>query len=290
MIRVKAPAKINLSLAVIGKKGQFHEVEMVMTTVDLADYITITNITDSSTDHLRSKIVLSTNAPGMTAGKGNLVYQAASLFMNTYNIQAHVLIEIEKNIPIAAGLAGGSADAAATFRGLRDLFHVDCTDEQLCKLGEKLGSDIPFCIIGGTALATGRGEILTPIKSPPLCWVVLVNPRISTSTREIYKAFNFAEADDIDTSLMLNAIENQNFDEICMHLANHLEPVTTRFHPVITDIRHALQENGANGVRMSGSGSTVFALVYTEKKARQLYHQMKKIFPQYIVHLARTLV
>jgi len=285
MIRVKAPAKINLSLSIIGKQAYYHEVEMVMTTIDLADYITISRIADS-----KGEILLSTDSPSISSGKSNLVHQAATLFMKTYHITDSVKIEIEKNIPISGGLAGGSTDAAATFRGLRDLFQIDCTDEYLCVLGAELGSDIPFCIMGGTALATGRGEILTPIKSPPLCWVILVNPRLSASTKDIYKAFSFAEADDIDTRLMLNAIENQNFDEICMYLANHLEHVTTRFFPVITDIKQALHENGANGVRMSGSGPTVFALVYTEKRAKHLYTQMKKIFPQYAVFMARTLV
>lgn len=285
MIRVKAPAKINLSLSIIGKQAQFHEVEMVMTTIDLADYITISKLSDS-----KRKIIIKTDYPGMPTGRTNLAYQAADLFMKHFGIINSVEIEIEKNIPIAGGLAGGSSDAAATFKGLRTLFDIDCTNEELCKLGEKIGSDIPFCIMGGTALATGRGEIITPIKSPPLCWVIIVNPRLSVSTRDVYNAFSFAEADDIDTSLMLNAIENENFDEICMHLANNLEHVTTNMFPVINDIKHELHANGANGVRMSGSGPTVFALVYTEKKANHLYNQMKQIFPRFTVHMARMLV
>ena len=285
MVRIKAPAKINLSLSIIGKQAHFHEVEMVMTTIDLADYITISKISDS-----KKKIILKSDFPGLPLGKTNLVYQAAELFMKHFGITDSVEIEIEKNIPIAGGLAGGSSDAAATLRGLRDLFSIDCSNEELCKLGEKIGSDVPFCVIGGTALATGRGEIITPIKSPPLCWVIIVNPRLSVSTRDIYNAFSFAEADDIDTGLMLEAIENACFDEICMHLANNLEHVTIKFYPVINDIKHELYINGANGVRMSGSGPTVFALVYTEKKANHLYNQMKKTFPRFTVHMARILV
>jgi len=285
MIRVKAPAKINLSLSVIGKQSHFHEVEMVMTTIDLADYLTISKIPNS-----KNQIILQTDSSNMTTGKGNLVYRAAEQFMRRYNMTDSVEIQIEKNIPIAAGLAGGSSDAAATFKGLRELFNVDCTDEELCELGAKIGSDIPFCIIGGTALATGRGEIITPIKSPPLCWVIIVNPRLSVSTRDVYGSFNFAEADDIDTNLMLTAIENENFDEICMHLANNLEPVTVKLFPIITDIKEALYLNGANGVRMSGSGPTVFALVYTEKKAKYIYQQMKKLYPAFTIHMARLLV
>lgn len=285
MLRVKAPAKINLSLAVIGKQTHFHEVEMIMTTIDLADYITISKIPNS-----KNQIILHSDFSGMSMGKGNLVYRAAELFMKHYQITDSVEIRIEKNIPISAGLAGGSADAAATFKGLRGLFNIDCSDQELCELGAKIGSDIPFCIIGGTALATGRGEIITPIKSPPLCWVIIVNPRLSVSTRDIYNAFNFAEAEEIDTQLMLDAIENEDFDKICMHLANNLEPVTIKFFPIVSDIKEAFHANGANGVRMSGSGPTVFALVYTEKKAKHLYQQMKQTFPTFAIHIARMLV
>jgi len=285
MVRIKAPAKINLSLSIIGKQAHFHEVEMVMTTIDLADYITISKILDA-----KGKIIIKSDFPNLPLGRTNLVYQAAELFMKHFEIDENIEIEIEKNIPIAGGLAGGSSDAAATFRGMRELFGIDCTNEELCKLGEKVGSDVPFCIFGGTALATGRGEVITPIKPPPLCWVIIVNPRLSVSTRDIYNAFSFAEADDIDTELMLKAIENESFDEICMHLANNLEHVTTKFHPVINDIKHELQINGASGVRMSGSGPTVFALVYTKKKANHLYNQMKKTFPRFTVHMARILV
>lgn len=285
MIRVKAPAKINLSLSIIGKQRHFHEVEMIMTTIDLADYVTVSKIPNA-----KGQIILTTDNFSMSTGKGNIAYRAAELFISKYKITDGVNVYIEKNIPIAAGLAGGSTDAAATFKGLRDLFEIDCSEEELCILGAKLGSDVPFCIKGGTALAKGRGEILTPLKAPPHCWFVIVNPRISVSTREIYKAFSLADADLIDTNLMVRAIENGDFNEICQHLANNLEPITSSFIPAISEIKKALHQNGASGVRMSGSGATVYALVYTEKKAKHLYNQMKKIFPQYSVYIARLLV
>ena len=284
MVRIKAPAKINLSLSIIGKQEHFHEVEMIMTTIDLSDYITISKISGS-----QGKIILKSDSTGIPLGNNNLVYQAAKLFMENFGITDNVKIEIEKNIPIAGGLAGGSSDAAATFKGLRELFDINCTDEVLCKLGAQIGSDIPFCIIGGTALATGRGEIITPIKSAPHCWVIIVNPRLSASTRDIYEAFNFAEAENINIPLMLNAIENENFDDVCKNLANNLESVTTKLYPIINDIKHHLHAHGSNGVRMSGSGPTVFALVYTEKKASYIYSQMKKNFPNFTVHMARML-
>ena len=280
---MKAPAKINLSLAVTGKQKHFHDVEMVMTTIDLSDYITVSMLP------LAAGIVIESACTIIPLGKSNLVYQAAESFMKHFGIKSGVKIEIEKHIPIAGGLAGGSSDAAATFRGLRKLFNIDCSDAELCQLGEQIGSDIPFCVIGGTALATGRGEILTPIKSPPKCWVIIVNPRISASTRDIYGKFRVENADYINTQAMLDAIENEDFDEICAQLANNLEPITTELFPVINNIRNELFINGANGVRMSGSGPTVFALVYTEKKAHHLYKQMKKTFSAYTVHMARML-
>ena len=283
MIRVKAPAKINLSLAVTGKQLYFHDVELVMTTIDLADYITVSILPASD------GIIIKSECAVMPRGKSNLIYQAAKLFMKQFNIKSGVEIEVEKNIPIAGGLAGGSSDAAATFKGLRELFNIDCTDEELCALGAKIGSDIPFCIIGGTALATGRGEIITPIKSMPKCFTIIVNPRMSASTRDIYAGFRLENADYINTKAMVDAIENEDFNEICALLANNLEPVTTEIFPVINDIKKELIANGANGVRMSGSGPTVFALVYTEKKAKHLYNQMKKTFPSYNVHMARIL-
>lgn len=283
MIRIKAPAKINLSLAVTGKQKHFHDVEMVMTTIDLSDYVTVSILPPAD------GIVIQSECAIIPLGKTNLAYQAAELFTKHFNIKSGVKIEIEKHIPIAGGLAGGSSDAAATFKGLRELFNIDCTDEELCKLGEQIGSDIPFCIIGGTALATGRGEIITPIKSPPKCWTIIVNPRFSASTRDIYGGFRLENADYINTKAMLDAIENEDFDEICARLANNLEPITIEIFPVINEIKKELIVNGANGVRMSGSGPTVFALVYTEKKANHLYNQMKKIFPSYTVHMARML-
>ena len=283
MIRIKAPAKINLSLAVIGKQTHFHEVEMVMTTIDLSDYVTVSAL--PTTDG----IIIKSECPILPLGKSNLVYQAAEQFMEHFNIKSGVEIEVEKHIPIAGGLAGGSSDAAATFKGLRELFRIDCPDEALCKLGGQLGSDIPFCLIGGTALATGRGEIITPLKSPPKCWVVIINPRFSASTRDIYDKFRIENADKINTRAMLDAIENEDFDEICARLANNLEPITTTIFPAINQIKKELYNNGASGVRMSGSGPTVFALVYTEKKANHLYKQMKKVFASYSVYMARML-
>ncbi|MCL2559430.1 MAG: 4-(cytidine 5'-diphospho)-2-C-methyl-D-erythritol kinase [Turicibacter sp.] len=283
MMREKAPAKINLTLAVTGKQEDFHDVEMIMTTIDLADYVTVTAVPNTR------RIVVESDSEIVPRGKKNIAYQVAELFLKKYNIHTGLNIFIEKRIPIAGGLAGGSANAAATLRALRQLFDVDCTNEELCEIGAQVGSDIPFCIIGGTAIATGRGEILTPIKSPPKCWVIIVNPRMSVSTRDIYRKFRLEDAGEINTTAMLNAIEREDFNEICAYLSNDLEPVTTKIFPVINEIRKEMIANGASGARMSGSGATVFALVYTEKKANHLYRQMKKKFSEYTVHMTRML-
>ena len=172
MVTIKAPAKINLALDTLYKReDNYHEVEMVMTTVDLADYITVTPLE-------KNEIKIKSNEFAMPLNEKNLAYQAAKLFKEHFNIDKGVEIYIKKRIPVAAGLAGGSSNAAATLKALKELWQVDCTIDELAELGAKLGSDVPFCVYGGTALATGRGEKIQQIPSPPKCWVILIKPRI----------------------------------------------------------------------------------------------------------------
>ena len=284
MLRMKSPAKINLSLAVLGRKGHYHQVEMVMTTLDLSDYVTL-----SISEAAHRKINIKSTNILLPTNKDNIAFKAADVFLNHFKLDLEVNINIEKNIPVAAGLAGGSSNAAAVLKGLRKLTNVDCSLDLLCKLGAKVGSDVPFCIVGQTALATGRGEVITPIKSMVPCWAIVVNPRLSISTSDVYSAFRLQNVNPIETNNMLNAIENQNFSEICNQLENHLESVTIKKVPQIVTIKEALITAGANGVLMSGSGPTVFALIYTEKKAIAIYNHIKSIFPSYLVHLTRVL-
>jgi len=284
MLRIKAPAKINLSLSILGKQEKFHEVKMVMTSLDLADYVTISKAPSHS-----KTIAVTSDCTMVPINKDNIAYQAAYAFMGHFNLTGDIKINIEKNIPIAGGLAGGSSNAAAVLKGMRELFNIDCSTSELCDIGGTIGSDVPFCIIGKTALATGRGEIITPIKSAPPCWVIIVNPRVSVSTHEIYSDFKLEDAETIDVNAMLEAIENQDFNAICKNLANNLEPITIAKVPKIKAIKDKLSSLGANGVLMSGSGATVFALIYTEKKATAIYQQMKSIYPQYTIHLTRIL-
>ena len=284
MLRIKAPAKINLSLSIIGKQEVFHEVEMVMTTLDLSDYVTLSKSPSQSIS-----ITVTSDCVTVPLNEDNIAYQAAFAFMEHFNLTGDINIHIEKNIPIAGGLAGGSANAAATLKGLRELFDVDCSIAELCDIGATLGSDIPFCIVGKTALATGRGEIITPIASMPPCWAIIVNPRVSVSTHEIYSSFKLEEAEPIDINKMLEAIENQDFNAICENLANNLEPITTAKVSRVTAIKKKLNTFGASGVLMSGSGPTVFALAYNEKKAIAVYQQMKSFYPQFTTHLTRVM-
>ena len=192
MITIKAPAKINLALDTLYKrKDNYHEVEMIMTTVDLADYITVTPLE-------KNEIVIKSNEFTMPLNEKNLAYQAAQLFKQHFNIDKGVEIYIKKRIPVAAGLAGGSSNAAATLKALKELWKVDYTIDELAELGAQLGSDVPFCVYGGTALATGRGEIIQPIPSPPKCWVILIKPRIGVSTKEIYEALDANQVEHLD--------------------------------------------------------------------------------------------
>ena len=283
MITVKAPAKINLVLDTLYKRDDhFHEVEMIMTTVDLADYITVKEL---ATD----KIVIKSDQYQVPLNENNLAYKAAKLFKDHFNIRKGVEIFIKKKIPVAAGLAGGSSDAAATLKALKELWKVNCTLDELANLAEKLGSDIPFCVYGGTALATGRGEIIKPIPSPPKCWVILVKPRIGVSTKEVYQALDAKNASHPDVKAMLNSIYAQDFDGVCESIGNTLEDVTLKKYPVVAEIKNKLIQFGADAVLMSGSGPTVFALVRKEYKLKRIINSINGSMRNHEVHAVRLI-
>jgi len=266
----KAPAKINLMLDVLHKRPDgYHEVEMIMTMVDLADRLTITELSGNS-------IHISSQAGYIPLDDKNLAYQAASKIKERYGIRQGVHIHIDKRIPVAAGLAGGSSDAAAALRGLNRLWKLDIPHEEMMELGASIGSDVPFCITGGTALATGRGEQLTPLASPPDCWVILAKPPINVSTAGVYGRL---KADRIEqhpsASAMQRAIEQQSFEGICSELGNVLEDVTLSHYPEVQRLKQAMQQLGADGVLMSGSGPTVFGLVSKESKVARIYNGLR---------------
>lgn len=266
---VKAPAKINLSLDVLHKRPDgYHEVDMIMTTVDLADRIDLT---------LREDGLISVDvSEGFVPNdEKNLAYQAAALLKARYHVNEGVSIYITKRIPVAAGLAGGSSDAAATLRGLNDLWQLGLSLDELAVLGAEIGSDVSFCVYGGTARATGRGEIIERIASPPPCWVILAKPPIGVSTADVYKRLNVSAIDHPTTEHMIAAIEGKDFDGICHHLYNVLESVTLDLYPEVRNIKEQMKRFGADGVLMSGSGPTVFGLVSKESRVQRIYNGLR---------------
>jgi len=269
MLYVKAPAKINLTLDVLYKRpDQYHEVEMIMTTVDLADRIGL----DSRKD---GQILISSSSGFIPNDSRNLAYQAAQLLKDTYGLQEGVLITIDKQIPIAAGLAGGSSDAAATLRGLNKLWNLNLSLDTLAELGAKIGSDVSFCVYGGTALATGRGEKIQELPAPPTCWVVLAKPKIGVSTAQVYGALRLDEVKHPNTKQMIEAIETENYDLMCDSVGNVLETVTFNLHPEVVMIKEQMKRFGADAVLMSGSGPTVFGLVDSESRLSRIYNGLR---------------
>ncbi|CAN7164338.1 4-(cytidine 5'-diphospho)-2-C-methyl-D-erythritol kinase [Paenibacillus sp. LjRoot153] len=266
----KAPAKINLSLDVLHKRPDgYHEVEMVMTMVDLADRIEMQEMA-------RDTIIISSQAGYIPLDEKNLAFQAARLIKDRYDVKQGVYIHLDKRIPVAAGLAGGSSDAAATLRGLNRLWNLNIPNEELQVLGAELGSDVPFCVTGGTALATGRGEKLEHITAPPQCWVVLAKPPINVSTSEIYGKLNAREIKHHpSTAGVLSAIRDKQFDRLCDNLGNVLEEVTLDLYPEVRHLKECMQRLGADGVLMSGSGPTVFGLVSKEAKVPRIYNGLR---------------
>jgi 4-diphosphocytidyl-2-C-methyl-D-erythritol kinase len=268
-LSVKAPAKINLSLDVLHKREDgFHEVEMVMTTIDLADRIELTPLDEDI-------IKIESSGGYVPSDYRNLAYQAADLLKKEFNRTEGVHITIDKQIPVSAGLAGGSSDAAATLKGLNELWELGLTHDELATLGAKIGSDVSFCIHGGTALATGRGEVIEAIPSPPPCWVVLAKPSIGVSTADVYRNLKLDHVDHPDINAMVEAIENKNFNRICDLLGNVLESVTLEDYPEVSHIKNQMERLGAEGVLMSGSGPTVFGLTVHESRGHRIYNGLR---------------
>ncbi|GAA0320836.1 4-(cytidine 5'-diphospho)-2-C-methyl-D-erythritol kinase [Bacillus carboniphilus] len=266
---LKAPAKINLSLDVLYKRDDgYHEVEMVMTTIDLADRIEIEECTSGD-------IQLHSQYRFVPDDDRNLAYQAAKLIKEKYQIKQGVTISLEKNIPVAAGLAGGSSDAAAVLRGLNSMWNLGLSNHELADLGAQIGSDVSFCVHGGTALAKGRGEIITPLPSPPHCWVILAKPTIGVSTADVYKRLNVNSVSHPNTKAVIEALKENNYQGLCRNVGNVLESVTLQMHPEVTAIKEQMIRFGADAVLMSGSGPTVFGLVQYESRLHRIYNALR---------------
>ncbi|HZG72811.1 MAG TPA: 4-(cytidine 5'-diphospho)-2-C-methyl-D-erythritol kinase [Chondromyces sp.] len=266
---VKAPAKINLTLDVLHKRADgYHEVEMVMTTVDLADRIELAPLA-------RDEIRIFSHNRFVPDDERNLAYQAAKLLKDRFGIKSGVSIWIEKVIPVAAGLAGGSSDAAATLKGLNGLWGLGLSLDELAELGAEIGSDVSFCVYGGTALAKGRGEKIERLPAPPGCWVILAKPTIGVSTAEVYRNLKVDRIHHPDTQGMIEAIKEQDFQKMCGSVGNVLESVTLKLYPEVAHIKDQMERFGADAVLMSGSGPTVFGLVQHDSRMHRIYNGLR---------------
>lgn len=287
LLTLSANAKINLTLDILGtREDGYHEVAMIMQEISLHDTLSMGKINQG----ISLTIAIEGQQGTLPADESNLCWKAAALVQKEYNLQEGVEIHLIKRIPMAAGLAGGSADAAAVLKGMNHLFWLGMTEARLCELGARLGSDIPFCIMGGTMLATGRGEVLTRLPSFPRLSVVLAKPPVGVSTAWAYKTYDAGyDGPHPDNEAMLEAIHGGDAHKAASLLCNVLEGVTETEHPVIADYKRLMMEHGAMASMMSGSGPTVFGLVREKQQAWHLADTLKKYDGEAGVFVAETL-
>ncbi len=282
----KTPAKINLTLDVTGKlENGYHTLSMIMQSIDVCDELSFEKTADET-------ILFSMNKdlPDKIPAEKNLVYKAAKLMKDTFKIDGGFKIHLTKNIPAAAGLAGGSSDCAATLIGINELCGLGLDIEKLCEIGVKLGADVPFCIRKGTMLAEGIGEILTPLAPLTGIPVLLIKPNISISTPYVYKHLKLNELDyHPDNKAVISYIKDNNIKKIAASLSNVLETITIPENPIIAELKHYLTENGAIGSLMSGSGPTTFGIFENMETAKKAYEKAKADFPDFDVVLCQTM-
>ena len=281
-MKVKAYAKVNISLDILEKRKSdgYHMLKMIMQNIDLYDDITV--------DKQKIGITIKCNKPYVPTDERNLAYKAAKLFKETFNIEEGVFININKNIPVAAGLAGGSTDGAAVLKAMNEIFNVNASDEKLMEIGLKLGADIPYCIKGGTALCEGVGEKVTRLKPFKDKILVLVKPPFGVSTKFVYQEFNLEKVlNHPKTEELIEAMEQDDLQYVCNNMRNLLENVTLRKHKMIIGIKEEMKALGAKGAMMSGSGPTVFAIFDDMLKAQRCFEKMKDKYED--VFITRTI-
>ncbi|NDL66750.1 4-(cytidine 5'-diphospho)-2-C-methyl-D-erythritol kinase [Anaerotalea alkaliphila] len=263
-IEVKARAKINISLDVLGKRPDgYHDVRMVMQTLELYDRLNFKKIRGD-------KVILKTNIPYLPTDERNLVNKIVGYMKERYKIRTGVFVRLKKVIPVAAGLAGGSADAAETVKAMNRLFHLGLSLEEMMEIGGRFGADIPYCMVGGTALAEGIGEKITYLPDFPECHVVLVKPNFGVSTAHVFGRLDAGALDcHPDTEGVLEGIRNRDLAAIGRSMGNVLETVTVAEHPLLADIKKTLLVHGAIGALMSGSGPSVYGLFAEEAAAQE---------------------
>ncbi len=280
-IELKSRAKINLSIDVVGKREDgYHLVEMIMQTIDLYDIIKIKEI-------IKNEIIIKSNSSDIPVDDSNIVYKAAKLIKDTFSIDKGLEIFINKNIPVAAGMAGGSTNAAAILVGLNKLWKLNLSEERLQEIGLKLGADVPFCIEGKAALAENIGEKLTYIKGIPEDVSILVcKPNLFISTKDVYQGLDFNNMKERpNNKYLIDCLEKRDIRSLANNMVNVLEGVTSKNHSEIKDIEKTMIENGALGSMMSGSGPTVFGLFETKEEALKGKMELLKKYNQvYVVN------
>lgn len=277
---IKAYAKINLSLDVIGKREDgYHFLRMVMQTIELYDILNI--------EFIEKGIQIKCDKPYIPCDKRNLVYKAVELFVNKYSVKKGVRVSIIKNIPVAAGLAGGSSDAAAVLKAMKDIYAPKLQYEDLIQLGTQIGADVPYCIIGGTALCEGIGEKVTPISSFKNNILVLVKPSFGVSTAEVYKGLDINKIKiHPNTKALISAVNSGSLFKVSKNMRNVLENVTLKRYPLLRKIKDELIKFGALGALMSGSGPSIFGIFDDMLKAQICYDNMKSKYKE--VFITRT--
>ena len=270
-MRLQAFAKINLGLDVLGKREDgYHEVRMIMQTIRMYDQLDMRKSVEPG-------IHLTTNKKYIPVDENNLVWRAAKLMMDTCGIMEGVSIHLHKVIPVAAGMAGGSSDAAATLVGMNRLFHCGLSKEKLMELGVQIGADVPYCVLRGTALAEGIGEKLTVLPPMPDCWILIGKPGISVSTKYVYTTLDL-NTDTVhpDIDGMKKALEDGNLYGITERMGNVLQDVTIPAYPEVERIKEQMKTLGAVNAMMSGSGPTVFGIFDNEEKAQETFQKLRE--------------
>lgn len=270
-MKLKAFAKINLGLDVLRRREDgYHEVRMIMQTLKMYDRIILRKTREPG-------IELKSNLFYVPENESNLAYRAAKLLMDEFRPQEGVFIDLQKFIPVAAGMAGGSSDAAAVLYGVNRLFRLGLSKRQLMERGVKIGADVPYCIMRGTVLAEGIGEKLTPLSPMPSCKVLVAKPPISVSTKFVYENLKLDEVrEHPQIDVLLEGIGERNLHKVASHMGNVLETVTIPNYPVIAEIREKMMRLGALNAMMSGSGPTVFGLFEDEEAAERAYSEMRE--------------
>jgi len=285
-VELKALAKINLGLDVLGRRENgYHDVRMVMQTIFLYDNVTIEKKEEPG-------VCVETNLYYLPVDENNIAYKAANMLVEEFDIKEGVSIKLEKHIPVAAGLAGGSANAAAVLVGMNRLFGLKLTMEELMERGVKLGADVPYCVMRGTVLAEGIGEILSPLPPLPRCYVLIAKPNINVSTKTVYEKLDSKEiTEHPDVDGLLEGLKNQDLKKVASCMGNVLERVTIEDYPVIEEIKNAMKAAGALNAMMSGSGPTVFGIFenrQTAKAARQKLWDMNIAKQVYLANVHNT--